>query len=118
VGHWAVKVLTSGRYEISLRRWPVEADHPITAALPAAPNVPGATQAYRAHEGVAIPAVRATLRVDGQDLETKPVNGTAKEVTFTTNLTAGSHRLAPVFITRDGDEVGAYYTVVASRLSP
>jgi arylsulfatase B len=111
-GHWAVKVLHDGRYEISLRRWPVEADQPITAGLPAGADVPGASQAYRARPGVAIPAVRAVLRVDGRDLESKPVSGDETHVTFLTTLTAGSHRLAPVFITDSGDEVGAYYTVV------
>lgn len=111
-GHWAVKVLTPGDYEISLRRWPVEADHPITAALPPGDSVPGASRAYRAHDGVAIPAVRAALRIDGRDLETKPVQPGDREVTFTTRLSAGSHQLAPVFVDAGGNEVGAYYAVV------
>lgn len=112
VGHWAVKVVTAGRYEISVRRWPVEANHPITAALPPGANVPGATVAYRARPGVAIPATTATLRLDGRDIASAPVRATDTAVAFTTTLTAGSHRLAPVFLTSDGDEVGAYYAVV------
>jgi arylsulfatase A-like enzyme len=111
-GHWAVKVVTAGRYEISVRRWPVEANHPITAALPPGANVPGASIAFRARPGVAIPATTATLRLDGRDIASAPVRATDTAVAFTTTLTAGSHRLAPVFLTADGDEVGAYYTVV------
>lgn len=114
-GHWAVKVLAAGTYEISLRRWPIEADKPITASLPAGQQVPGASTAYRARAGIAIPATRATLRVDGRDVETKPVRAGDHQVTFTTKLTAGSHRLAPVFVDDQGHEVGAYYVIVARQ---
>lgn len=114
-GHWAVKVLTPGDYEISLRRWPVEVDWPITAALPAEPDVPGANPAFRTSPGVAIPAVRAALRIDGREIETKPVGARDTAITFTVSLAAGSHELAPVFITAGGDEVGAYYAVVKIR---
>ena len=118
LGHWAVKVVRAGTYEISLRRWPVEANQPITAAIPAAPDVPGATQAYRARPGIAVPAVSAVLRVDGRTLGTKPVAAGDTHVTFTTTLTAGSHQLAPVFTLADGGELGAYYTVVATVRQP
>ena len=111
-GHWAVKVVTVGRYEITVRRWPVEANHPITAALPPGANVPGSDIAFRARTGVAIPATTATLRVDGRDLASVPVRATDTAVTFATTLAAGSHQLAPVFRTADGHEVGAYYAVV------
>ncbi|MBL9203243.1 MAG: arylsulfatase [Opitutaceae bacterium] len=111
-GHWAVKVVTAGRYEISVRRWPVEANHPITAPLPPGANVPGASVAFRARPGVAIPAATATLRIGGRDVASAPVRATDVAVTFTTELAAGSHQLAPVFRTADGHEVGAYYAVV------
>lgn len=111
-GHWAVNVITPGRYEISVRRWPVEANHPIAAGLPPAANVPGATVAFRAFPGLAIPATSATLRVDGRDLASSPVGAADNVVSFTTTLTAGSHQLAPVFRTADGHEVGAYYAVI------
>jgi len=111
-GHWAVKVLASGPYQINLRRWPLEADMPITSSLPAGADVPGATQAFRARPGIAIPATRATLRINGKDLETKPVQSGDKEVTFTAQLTAGSHQLAPIFVDDAGNEIGAYYAII------
>ena len=111
-GHWAVKVVNAGRYEISVRRWPVEANQPITAALPPGANVPGASPAFRARHGVVIPATTATLRIDGRDIASEPVSATDTAIAFTTTLTAGSHQLAPVFVTADGNEVGAYYAVV------
>lgn len=112
LAHWAVKAVTPGRYEISVRRWPVEANHPITAALPPGEKVPGASVAFRARPGVAIPATTATLRIGGRDLASSPVRATDTAIAFTTTLTAGSHQLAPVFTTADGHEVGAYYAVV------
>jgi len=114
-GHWAVKVIAPGSYTISLRRWPVEADAPIIAALPAGENVPGASLAYRARPGAAIPAISATLRMDGKDIETKPVQPGDKEITFTTMLTAGSHQLAPVFSDAQGNEIGAYYAIITRQ---
>ena len=114
-GHWALKVLHAGRYEIAVRRWPAEADRPIVAALPAGENVPGADVAFRARPGVAIPAVTATLRIDGRDVETLPVRATDTAVTFVATLPAGSLRLAPYFRSADGHEVGAYYAVVTRR---
>jgi len=116
-GHWAVRVLTPGEYEISLRRWPVEADQPITAPLPPGDDVPGASKAFRAHPGLAIPSVRATLRIDDRDLETKPVEADDRDVTFTATLTAGSYQLAPVFVDAEGNEVGAYYAIVTKMIT-
>ena len=96
----------------NLRRWPVEADQPITAALPPGANVPGATQAYRARPGVAIPVTQAVLRWNNRDLANLPVPADAKEVVFTTTFEAGSHQLAPVFLDAQGNEIGAYYAVI------
>jgi hypothetical protein len=103
----------AGTYEISLSRWPPEANHPIPAALPSAADVPGSSHAYRARPGVAVPAVSAVLRVDGHTLGTKPVAPGDNHVTFVMQLTAGSHQLAPVFILADGGELGAFYAVVS-----
>jgi hypothetical protein len=110
-----VKVIAPGSYTISLRRWPVEADAPIIAALPAGENVPGASVAYRARPGAAIPAISATLRMDGKDIETKPVQPGDKEITFTTTLSVGSHQLAPAFIDATGNEIGAYYVIITKH---
>lgn len=111
-GHWAVKVVTPGRYEIRVSRWPAEAAHPITAALPPGAAVPGAERAYRDNPGAALPFVAAVLRIDDREVATAPVRADDRSVAFATTLTAGSHRLAPVFNAADGTEVGAYYAVV------
>ena len=73
--------------------------------------MPGATKAFRTAEGNAIGATHAVLRIDGKDLERKPVEKDAQEVSFVTDLKQGSYQLAPVFQIEEG-ELGAYYVVV------
>lgn len=114
-GHWAVKAVTGGTYTISLRRWPLEADHPITEELPPGADVPGASKAYRARPGLAIAAVSATMRLDGKELGTRPVAEGATHVDFEVELTEGSHQLAPVFTDAQGNEIGAYYAIVTKQ---
>jgi hypothetical protein len=70
-----------------------------SAALPPAENVPGASPAFRANPGIAIRATEAALRIDGKEIDTKPVNETDIKVTFTAEPTASSHQLSPVFKT-------------------
>ncbi|MGK0187076.1 MAG: arylsulfatase A-like enzyme [Verrucomicrobiales bacterium] len=111
-GHWAVKVLETGDYRVSMRRWPVEANIPICAGLPAGDNVPGASKAFRAVEGKALKVKKSVLRIDDKDVSSKPVDAAATEVSFEVSLQAGSHRLAPLFLLQGGAELGAYYTIV------
>jgi len=111
-GHWAVKVIRDGTYEIELLRWPTEAKHPITASLPAGENVPGASVAFRANEGIAIDATSAKLRINGETLAEQEVKATDRSVSFKTDLTAGSHKISPIFDLGNGNEVGAYYVNV------
>ncbi len=111
-GHWAIRVATPGDYRIAVRRWPAEANANITAALPAGGDVPGASKAFRAVDGRAIPVTSAVLRINDVDVATTAVGDEAAAV-FTATLTAGSHTLAPVFTTADGQEVGCYYCDVS-----
>ena len=110
-GHWAVKVVEDGKYQISLRRWPADSGAAVNAALPAGDDVPGATKAFRTAAGNAIGATHAVLRIDGKDLERKPVEKDAQETSFVADLKKGSYQLAPVFQIEEG-ELGAYYVVV------
>jgi hypothetical protein len=112
-GHWAVKVVRDGKYQISLRRWPAESGAAINSSLPAEEDVPGATKAFRAVLGNAIGATHGVLQIDEKDLDRKPVEKDAEEVTFVTELKKGSYQLAPFFEIKEG-ELGAYYVVVTS----
>ncbi|WP_182868623.1 arylsulfatase [Rhodopirellula sp. JC639] len=110
-GHWAVKVVRDGKFQISLRRWPAESAAAINASLPAGEDVSGATAAFRSVPGNAIGATHGVLRIDGEDLDRKPVQEGAQEVTFVTDLKRGSYQLAPFFEISEG-ELGAYYVIV------
>ncbi len=113
-GHWAVKVLKEGTYKVSFRRWPTEANHPITASLPPGKDVPGASKAFRANDGVSLKMTTASLRINGKEIASKPVGEKDAVITFTTTLTKGSHALAPVFISEKG-ETGAFYCIVETQ---
>lgn len=110
-GFWAVKVLEEGDFQFSIRRWPIEADRPITGSLAPGGNVPGATKAFRTVKGRGLPAKSVSLRIDGVVVGSKPVSASDNEIVFTSRLAKGTHQISPVFHTTHG-EVGAYYTVV------
>jgi arylsulfatase A-like enzyme len=110
--HWAVKVITAGDYVFEARRWPAEVHHAIVEGLPAGAAVPGAARAFRETPGKPLPVTSAVLRIDGHDVSQFPIVATDTAVKFTATLAAGTHAVAPVFVTESGSEVGAYYCVV------
>ena len=98
--YWAIEVERSGVYEISLRRWPVEADKGINDG------------SY----GKAFNYKQARMQIGDTD-ETIEIPEGAKEVTFRVNLEKGITKLAPVFI---GPELTAtpYYAYVTHEPKP
>jgi len=64
--------------------------------------------------GQAISAKSATLRLNGVNLLTMPVNPGAKKVVFATKLTKGKHELSPFFNVPEG-ELGCYYAVITTK---
>jgi arylsulfatase A-like enzyme len=110
-GFWAVNVETAGHYRIELRRWPVEANHPISADLPPGKPVPGVA-AYRTTPGIGFAAKTATLEIAGQKLEAPVAGPEATQVTFELDLPAGITRLQGTFTAADGTQLGSYYAVV------
>ena len=100
VSHWAIEVEHDGDYEISLRRWPAEADKGINDGT----------------YGKAFNYKQARLRIGDID-ETKDIPEGAKEVTFKVTLKKGITELAPVFI---GPDLTAtpYYAYVTHKPKP
>jgi arylsulfatase A-like enzyme len=109
-GFWNVRVVEDGEYQIRLRRWPIEADEQITAGLEPGEPVPG-DQAFRAHPGVSIPVVAATIKIGDQQAK-KAVENDAKEVVFQLTLKKGTTRMTARFLTEDDRILGAYYAQV------
>jgi hypothetical protein len=95
-GFWAVEIARNGTYEFALRRWPVEVDKPINAAIPG---------------GKAIAVTNARLKIADVDA-TKPIPQDAHAVTFRVQLKAGKTRLQTWFTDDKGASRGAYYVYV------
>jgi arylsulfatase len=106
-GAWNVEIAKAGNYEITLRRWPAEADALIRAGLPAVKHADGEFPA-----GAALPAATARLRVAEFDA-TRPVGAEDRAVAFAVKLSAGRSKLQTWFADADGKEIaGAYYVTV------
>jgi hypothetical protein len=95
-GFWAVEVERDGKYEFALRRWPLEVDKPITAAI---------------EGGKAISATKARLKIADVDVS-KPIPKDAHAVMFQIKLKAGKTRLQTWFTDDRGESRGAYYVYV------
>jgi arylsulfatase len=110
-GPWHLQVEKSGLYEISLRRWPKEADSPIASAVPEFKEGDRQMAAGRA-----LPVVKARLKVGSFD-ESRPVAPQDKAASFTVQLSAGSRlQMQSWFYDGDGQELcGAYYAYVRRK---
>ena len=97
-GAWAVDVERDGTYEMSLRRWPEEAQIPIAAPLPEG-------------KSIAIQATQARLKIGDFD-ETVAIPAGASAVTFAAQLKAGETQLEAWFIDDEGESQAAYYVYV------
>jgi arylsulfatase B len=97
-GAWAIEVLRRGRYELSLRRWPQEADAPIAAALADG-------------TGVAVDVSRARVQI-GDFERTQAIPAGAREVTFLADLVPGRRELRASFLDDRDQEQAAYYVYV------
>ena len=100
VSYWAIEVAHAGDYEISLRRWPVEADKAINDGT----------------YGKAFSYHTAKMRI-GDIEETIEIPTGAKEITFNVTLPEGVLKLSPIFIS---DEIQAtpYYAYITHQPKP
>jgi len=96
---------------VGVRRWPEESGKKINEVLSAGKDVPGADQAFRARPGQGIEASSATMRLNGKDLASKPVDNKTESVRFEIQLSKGKHQLSPYFTIPQG-ELGCYYAIV------
>jgi arylsulfatase A-like enzyme len=110
-GPWNVYVEREGEYEISLRRWPVEIDLPLTASCPEKQMTAGLLPA-----GKGLPIAQAQLRIAGQQLSAKP-DSTGKAVLFRVTLKGGVRtQLHAWFQDAEGKDLcGAYYACVRRK---
>lgn len=95
-GFWAVHIETPGTYRFELRRWPEEADTPITGAC---------------EGGRAIPITEARLKI-GDVEATAAVAPDDHAAVFELPLQPGSTRLQTWFTDTGGTSRGAYYVTI------
>ena len=112
-GFWAIDIEQDGEYEFELRRWPVEADTPICAALPGRTGVPYVDDLL---PGEALAIKTAKLQV-GDIVQQKAVSEEDKCIAFQLSLKAGSTRVQTWFDDGIDAPPGAYYVYV-KRISP
>jgi arylsulfatase len=109
-GVWNLTVARGGEYEISLRRWPVEANVPIASGVPAYQATDG-----KFIEGKALPVSMARLQVAAID-DRRPVGKDDVAATFTAVLPAGPARLQTWFLDAEDKPLsGAYYAYVRRK---
>ncbi|MEM9400212.1 MAG: arylsulfatase [Verrucomicrobiota bacterium] len=97
---WNLEVEQTGEYEISLRRWPVEADKAINDGT----------------FGEATNYKKARLRI-GEMEETKDIPAGAKEITFKVYLEKGNIELAPVFFGSQ-EKATPFYAYITHQPKP
>jgi arylsulfatase A-like enzyme len=100
-GPWLVRAARPGRFEVILRRWPVDLDLPIRAGL----------VGVGPERGASIPATEARLKIGDID-KWRPIESEAKSVSFEVPLETGSHAVEATFVTDDGTKRGVYYATI------
>lgn len=108
---WHVVAARDGTYEVELRRWPREADAPLSAGVPAFKAVQGGLP-----EGVALPVAKVRLKVGDLD-ETKPVAAGDKAAVFDVTLKRDAKSPMQTWLyDADGKELcGAYFAYVRRK---
>ena len=113
-----MNVVKDGVYTFEVRRWPEESGLKIREGVAALPVTPGCLPSYSAVHGTALPVASATLRIDGKDIETKPVGEDDASVRFTYQMSKGDHKFSPYFTLKPvgdrntGSELGCFYLSV------
>ena len=109
-GCWNVRVERDGRYLVSLRRWPREADAPITSGLP--PYEPADMTFGLYPAGRALPITEARLQIGDQRLH-RTVGPKDISINFELGLSAGTTRMQTWFCDKAGDiSCGAFYVYI------
>lgn len=106
-GPWGVQAARAGAYRFELRRWPREADLPMTSAAPKAKLVDGSME-----PGTPLPIAKAKLRAGSWE-KTVDVAADAKLVEFIAPLSEKPTKVQTWFYDAQGKELcGAYYVYV------
>jgi arylsulfatase A-like enzyme len=109
-GIWHLEVAHPGMYEFELRRWPREADQPLSAGVPETQVTDGILE-----EGKALPIRGARIRIGGQT-QFRMTADADKAVVFRIELSSGPAELQTAFLTTDEEELCGAYCVYVKRI--
>jgi arylsulfatase B len=113
IGFWPVEIAKTGKYQLDVRRWPKELDHPISAGLPAnsKSDISVLGKPVVIGEGVAIPTSKVRLKVGDKVLEKAIGEGDVSAV-FEMILAEGKINIEAWLIDSKGREKQAYFVYV------
>ncbi|MEQ9288627.1 MAG: arylsulfatase [Cyclobacteriaceae bacterium] len=109
-GYWLLKIVESGKYQVKLRRWPVETHLALNAKAPLRPAIPG-TSVWESRGSKALNIQTATLKVQHIELS-KNADPDSEYVDFIVELKKGETQLQTWFSLDNGKELGAYFVEV------
>ncbi|MBC9888880.1 MAG: sulfatase-like hydrolase/transferase, partial [Opitutae bacterium] len=110
-GYWVVDVVRPGSYEIELRRWPIEVNAPMNAAVELGPYSPDKHDVDRnmlTVETMPLRFVKARLKVGDYD-QTLGIDPRQTHITFNVYLEQGEQKIQSWLETEMGETWGAYY---------
>ncbi|WP_373511878.1 arylsulfatase [Persicitalea sp.] len=107
-GPWKVKVAQTGRYRVSLRRYPLESKLALDAAAPVPPAEPGADP-YPVGKKLNL---RSAKLIVGTEVIELPIKAGSQSVDFVVELPAGDGVIQSLFIDDAGNEYGAFYAYI------
>ena len=109
-GFWVLDIESDGNYEITLSRWPLYLNLPITSGIPKRPSIKG-TSVIESRVGKALPINEALISIGDAKMR-KLIDDNQTKVSFTLKLKASkNNRLSTSFI-GDGINMGAYYVQI------
>ncbi len=119
-GHWPVRIAEAGAYRVEVRRWPREADAPLSG-IPLdrktvdayLPNGPVSGLLYGGAPK-ALPVARVQLKIGGKVQETT-VETSATSASFTAKLELGPVELEATLLDRQGQPLGGACYVYVRR---
>ena len=112
IDRWFIHAEQPGNYEITLRRWPAEANAAIRDSVPAWNSIHGG---FNLPEGPALPIAKAKLTV-GNFEGTVPVDESDTGVTFKVKLDKGDTMLRASFQDDSGKDICLAYYVTVHRV--
>ena len=112
-GYWELDVAARGAYRLELRRWPREANLPLSRSIPGALRGYGDMVFGTGYGGGKAIDIRAATVSAGGDEQRREVRSSDVSVRFELNLEPGPTHLQTRWETADGNDVGAYYVYLS-----